>query len=66
MLVKAIAKELDSLSNLTRMHFALYDDKQKLLSSLSTYDKLVSILKDKRILQATTIPSSTDNLSSPL
>ena len=52
MTVKAIAKGLDSLSRLTRMHFALYDDKQQLLASSSTDDKLVSILKAKRILQA--------------
>ncbi len=52
MIVKAIAKGLDSLSGLTRMHFALYGDKQQLLASSSTDDKLVSILKAKRILQA--------------
>ena len=52
MLVKAIAKGLDSLWNLTRMHFALYDDKQQLLASSPTGDKLLSLLKVKRILQA--------------
>ena len=52
MIVKAIAKGLDSLSGLTRMHFALYGDQQQLLASSSTDDKLVSILKAKRILQA--------------
>ncbi len=50
--VKAIVEGLYSLSGLTRMHFALYDDKQQLLASSPTGDKLLSLLKAKRILQA--------------
>ena len=50
--VKAIVEGLYSLSGLTRMHFALYDDKQQLLASSPTGDKLLSLLKVKRILQA--------------
>jgi diguanylate cyclase (GGDEF)-like protein len=49
--VKAIVEGLYSLSGLTRMHFALYDDKQQLLASSRTDDKLLSILKATRILQ---------------
>jgi diguanylate cyclase (GGDEF)-like protein len=45
MIVKAIAKGLDSLSGLTGMHFTLYDDKQQLLTTSTTEDRLVSILK---------------------
>ena len=49
--VKAIVEGLYSLSGLTRMHFALYDDKQQLLASSRTDDKLLSLLKAKSILQ---------------
>ena len=52
MIVKAIAKGLDSMSGLTRMHFALYDDKQQLQSSSATEDRLVSILKANSKVQA--------------
>jgi diguanylate cyclase (GGDEF)-like protein len=39
----AIVKGLESLSGLTGMHFSLYDDKQRLLTSSASCDKLLSI-----------------------
>src|SRR5271169_5892846 len=44
MLVQAIAKGLDSLSGLTRMHFSLYDGEQHLLASSTSNDRLLSII----------------------
>src|ERR1700690_2562005 len=49
--VKTIVEGLYSMSGLTGMHFALYDDNQQLLASSPTNDKLLSLLKAKRILQ---------------
>ncbi|MGO9377941.1 MAG: sensor domain-containing diguanylate cyclase [Dissulfurispiraceae bacterium] len=52
MLVQAIAKGLDSMSGLTRMHFSLYDDEQHLLASSISNDKLLSIVNANSKVQA--------------
>jgi diguanylate cyclase (GGDEF)-like protein len=50
MLDHSIAKGLESMSCLTRMHFALYDDKQHMVASSSSQDTLLSELKTNSIL----------------
>jgi len=49
--VKAIVEGLYSLSGLTRMHFALYDDKQQLVASSPTMTSCCPSLRPNAILQ---------------
>lgn len=49
---QAIVKGLDSLSGLTGMRFALYDDKQNLIASSSSGDKLLSVINANSKIQA--------------